>query len=44
MIPSVHVLLNLSAFIIAIVTGIGKGPLWVAVLLLAIAQLLVLLH
>lgn len=37
---SIVCLLALSALICAIVAAIGRCPLWVAVLLLAIAQLL----
>lgn len=37
---TVIVLLALFAFIIAIASGMGRAPLWVAVLLLAIIHLL----
>jgi hypothetical protein len=37
---SVQLLLLVSALIITILSGIGRAPLWVAVLLLAISALL----
>lgn len=39
---SVTGLLLLAAFVISILAGIGKAPLWVSVLLLAVANLLAL--
>jgi hypothetical protein len=38
---TVTVLLVLSAFVITIAAAMGKAPLWVAVLLLALVHLLV---
>ncbi len=37
---TVLVILALAALIVAILAGIGKAPLWVAVILLAILELL----
>jgi hypothetical protein len=37
----VQLLLILGAFVIAVLSGIGKAPLWPAVLLLAVSLLLV---
>ena len=40
MIPSIRFALALGAFVLSIASGAGKAPLWVAVILLAIACLL----
>lgn len=37
---TIMVLLGVAAFIVTIVAALGRAPLWVAVLLLAIAELL----
>jgi hypothetical protein len=38
---NVQLLLLVAALVIAIVSGIGRAPLWPAVLLLCVAQLLI---
>lgn len=40
MLLSVTGLLLLAAFVVAILSGIGRAPLWVAVLLLCVANLI----
>ncbi len=40
MFPTVFILLAVSAFIVTIASAIGKAPLWVAVLLLCVIELL----
>lgn len=40
MLTTITGLLVLAAFVICILSGIGKAPLWVAVLFLAIVHLL----
>lgn len=42
MFPSLAILLALGAFVISIVSAVGKVPLWPAVLLLSLAVLLLL--
>ena len=37
---TIPVLLLVAAFIVTIVAGIGRAPLWVAVLLLVVVELL----
>lgn len=37
---TVTLLITLAAFVVALMSAMGKGPLWVAVLLLSIALLL----
>lgn len=40
---TVHLLLVLAAFIVTLAAAIGRAPLWVAVLLLVVVQLLAVL-
>lgn len=40
MMLTVFVLLAIAAFIVTVASAIGKAPLWVAVLLLAVIELL----
>jgi hypothetical protein len=37
---TVRIVVLLAAFVVSVAAGIGKAPLWIAVVLLAIAQLL----
>lgn len=37
---TISIILAVSAFVVCILSAIGKAPLWVAVILLAIAELL----
>ena len=37
---TILILLGVAAFLVTIVASLGRAPLWVAVLLLAIAELL----
>ena len=40
MIPTVFIMLAVAAFIVTIASALGKAPLWIAVLLLCVIELL----